>query len=209
MRDAINNVLEVVKNGEHCLIYDRPLAEHGLSWRELVVWWSAVEPTTPAEERASALALYERLLLSLGGNGAEELVFKTYCKRFGTGGFHLPALLPQVYLHYDPYSQRRLAERPGPLRRQRMDFLLLLPQRVRVVLEVDGIQHYASGRQADPKRYADMVSEDRSLRLAGYEVYRFGGQELLDKSAGTEMLERFFDSLFERHQVALTPPQSA
>jgi transposase len=45
--------------------------------------------------------------------------------------------------------------RPGPLPRQRTDFLLLLPDRVRVVIECDG-KHYADddGR-ASPRRYAD------------------------------------------------------
>jgi hypothetical protein len=44
------------------------------------------------------------------------------------------------------------------------------------------VQHYAddSGRAA-PHRYAKMVAEDRKLRLRGYEVDRFGGDELRDK----------------------------
>ncbi|MCA1670977.1 MAG: hypothetical protein LC799_01810 [Actinobacteria bacterium] len=48
-----------------------------------------------------------------------------------------------MYLHYDPYTKRQLGDRPGQLERQRMDFLLLMPRRRRVVLEVDGRQHYA------------------------------------------------------------------
>jgi hypothetical protein len=48
-----------------------------------------------------------------------------------------------------------------------------------VVLEVDGKQHYANGDTASPALYSQMVSEDRRLRLAGYEVYRFGETELI------------------------------
>lgn len=44
-----------------------------------------------------------------------------------------------------------------------------------------------------------MVREDRRLRLAGYEVYRFGGHELIDKVASSRMLNTFFDALLERH----------
>jgi hypothetical protein len=33
LRDAVNNDLEIVENAEHCLVYDRPLAQAGLSWR--------------------------------------------------------------------------------------------------------------------------------------------------------------------------------
>jgi hypothetical protein len=42
---------------------------------------------------------------------------------------NLPALILQVYLHYDPYTSR-IAERQLLLR-QRMDFLLLVPCRQR------------------------------------------------------------------------------
>jgi very-short-patch-repair endonuclease len=40
-----------------------------------------------------------------------------------------------------------------------MDFLLLLPNRSRVVVEVDGKQHYADAGRADPARYAEMVRQ--------------------------------------------------
>jgi hypothetical protein len=60
-----------------------------------------------------------------------------------------------------------------------MDFLILFSSRHRVVLEVDRKQHYANGDTASPALYSEMVSEDRRLRLAGYEVYRFGGAELI------------------------------
>jgi len=42
--------------------------------------------------------------------------------------------------------------------RERMDFLLLLPRGVRIMLEVDGKQHYAEGDTASPKLYSDMVA---------------------------------------------------
>ncbi len=106
--------------------------------------------------------------------------------------------MPQVYLHYDPYTVRQRGLSRSPLGRQRMDFLLLYSDRHRAVIEIDGRQHYAddAGR-ADPRLYAQMVSEDRRLRLAGYEVYRFGGQELTDNAA-EEMLAAFFDALHAR-----------
>lgn len=85
--------------------------------------------------------------------------------------------------------------------RERMDFLLLLPHGVRIVLEVDGKQHYAEGDIASPKLYSEMVSEDRRLRLHGYEVYRFGGYEL-SRSSATDMLREFFDELLIQYQEA-------
>jgi hypothetical protein len=82
--------------------------------------------------------------------------------------------------------------------RERMDFLLLLPRGVRIVLEVDGKQHYAEGDTASPKLYSDMVAEDRRLRLRGYEVYRFGGYEL-DAAGAADMLREFFSELLALH----------
>jgi very-short-patch-repair endonuclease len=78
-----------------------------------------------------------------------------------------------------------------------MDFLLLFSARHRVVIEVDGKQHYAHGDRAEPNLYAEMVAEDRRLRLTGYEVYRFGGAELARPGVDT-MLDEFFDQLAER-----------
>jgi very-short-patch-repair endonuclease len=73
-----------------------------------------------------------------------------------------------------------------------MDFLFLLGGRRRIVIEVDGRQHYADGAQASPQRYAEMVAEDRRLRLDGYEVYRFGGAELHLRANPRPMLLTFF-----------------
>lgn len=113
----------------------------------------------------------------------------------------MPALLPQVYLHYNPYTIRELVAGPGQtLARQRMDFLLLLPNRSRIVIEIDGRQHYATGRTADPAKYAEMAREDRRLRLTGYEVYRFGAQELLHDD-GAKLAGDFFSALLQRHDI--------
>ncbi|MER6567446.1 hypothetical protein ABT288_14955 [Streptomyces sp. NPDC001093] len=54
-----------------------------------------------------------------------------------------------------------------------MDFLLLLPHGQRIVLEVDGSQHHTRdhGRSPDTGKYAEMVADDRDLKLRVYEVY--------------------------------------
>lgn len=82
-----------------------------------------------------------------------------------------------------------------------MDFLLLLERGARIVLEIDGRQHYAddSGK-ASTQKYAEMVRADRMLRLAGYEVYRFGGNDFANSGAET-MIVDFFRRLFERHGI--------
>lgn len=121
-----------------------------------------------------------------------------YCAHYADDFSDVPALIPQVYLHYSPYTARELAAMNGTeLLCQRMDFLLLPGERTRVVIEVDGKQHYATEEdRASPVRYAEMVREDRKIRLAGYEVFRFGGSEL-QGAAGERLVREFFDQLIE------------
>lgn len=111
----------------------------------------------------------------------------------------MPALLPQVYLHYDPAVVKTLRHRL-PLPRQRMDFLLLLPGRQRIVLEVNGRHHFSENDHPYLNVYADMVSADRKLRLAVYEVYRFGANELVGEGAESKMAD-FFEKLFRLHHI--------
>jgi hypothetical protein len=194
LRDAINNTIEITENAEHCLVYDRAVPESGLTWRALTAWSAGSHDLDEKVELVAARELFGRLMASMNGNEAEQLLFTEYCRLYATNGFDTPALIPQVYLHYDPYARHA----GGTLVRQRMDFLLLLPRRRRVVLEIDGVQHYAdTQRRASPRRYAEMVGEDRKLRLAGYEVYRFGGQELVDREQARMMLAKFFAELLQ------------
>lgn len=204
--DAVNNDLRITGNVQGCLMYDRPLAAHGLTWGELTAWWGDREGMAGAPAREVSSSLYRRLDRALGDNGAERRVLRTYADRYVRLGPDIPALIPQVYLHYDPHVRSHYPPSAAPLSRQRMDFLMLLPHRARVVIECDGVQHYADDqappnkrRYANPRRYAEMVAEDRELRLAGYEVYRFGGVELVDGPDTVRRLDDFFDRLADRH----------
>jgi very-short-patch-repair endonuclease len=82
-----------------------------------------------------------------------------------------------------------------------MDFLLLFSNHTRIVLEVDGQQHYSVNGKAEPERYARMVAEDRRIRLQGYEIYRFGGAELHGEQRGRAAIIDFFNALFQQHTV--------
>jgi hypothetical protein len=206
LADAVSNTIEISKNAEFCLVYDRPLDQNGLSWRQLVTWWTDTHAEAGTSEQDAARELYRRLRRSLDLDrkssdppGPERQVFRAYGDLLSEHGFDLPALIPQVYLHYDPYTraQRRT---PGPLPRQRMDFLMLMRRRWRLVLECDGKHHYAEddGR-ASPRRYAEMVAADRELHLAGYEVVRFGGAEFQSQEQSLPMLRRYFMRLLTAH----------
>ena len=197
-RDAINNDIEVVTNADKVLIYDRPIGDDGVRWADLQAWWADANAIADAGEQKRSL--YQRLLASLPRNSPpQRLLFTSFYKRFKRAFPEFPALLPEVWLHWDPKTvNERGAE---ALSRFRMDYLLLLPGSVRVVLEVDGKQHYADddGR-ASPMRYAKLVAADRDLKLAGYHVYRFGAAELMGE-AGMATAVGFFEAIFRRFRV--------
>jgi hypothetical protein len=219
-RDALNNDVEITKHADKVLVYDQPLPSSGmLLWNDLRDWYAAIQRVD--REQGSRM-LYKRLLQSVIGTDSpgEFALFHGYYKRFSPElGERLPALIPQVYLHYDPYTRRERGDEKF-LVRQRMDFLLMLEQGVRIVMEIDGRHHYAIKDQRDqsaPERYianaqlyAEMATEDRRLRLMGYEVYRFGGYEFRDvdlagkPKVGPEAQRRvadFFDRLLARHGI--------
>jgi len=193
--DALSNRIKIVKNSEYCLIYDKPIKTSGLLWVDLVEWWA--ELNNKERNKDTANELNSRLLNSLDSK-PEQIFFKTYYKIYSQElKRKLPALIPQVYLHYDPYSIKKYGIQY--LLRQRMDFLLVLSNSTRIVIEVDGKQHYSDDNISSPKKYAEMVSLDRDLKLLGYEVYRFGGYELIESNEG--IIIDFFNKLFKRHEI--------
>ena len=205
LANAVSNTIEITANAQYCLVYDRPLGDAGLSWADLVAWWMRAQAPAGASDRDAANQLYYRLARSLdagrtpsGEPGPESLMFEEYVKLLKQHGFQLPALVPQVYLHYDPYTWAQRGK-AGPLARQRMDFLMLLRGRRWIVIEIDGIQHYATGKQASPERYAAMVAEDRKLYLDGYEVVRFGGHEFRHARSAQTTVNAFFTRLLTLH----------
>jgi hypothetical protein len=210
--DAINNDI-AIRNATDALIYDEFVNESGLSWQTLAQWWQERERLVDLTE--AKRSLYTRLSQSVKAahSPGQYALFSTYYREFpGRMGDALPALLPEVYLHYDPRTLRERGTDPVLLR-QRMDFLILLDRNKRVVLEVDGSQHYSEADRAAPAKYAAMLAEDRRLRLAGYELYRFGGAEFADTAVSNgkimigprsrEVVVEFFTRLWRYHGIEI------
>lgn len=195
-QDILNNEVEILSDPAKVLVYDRPIID-GLRWCDLQAWWA--ERENIAEASCAKVDLYRRLKSSLPPNSPPQLLFfETFFKTFGAEVPGLPALLPEVWLHWDPktiHQRGKLA-----FLNHRMDFLMLLPSGQRFVFEVDGKQHYAVGDRAEPREYARLAAGTRYLQLAGYEVYRFGGSELVG-GPGQELVATFFRTLFEVHRV--------
>ncbi|MFJ4097459.1 hypothetical protein ACIPYS_38345 [Kitasatospora sp. NPDC089913] len=128
-------------------------------------------------------------------------LYRLYHRIYGARAWTLPALLPEVWLHWDHKTvQQRSVE---ALLNHRMDFLLLLPGGHRAVLEVDGRHHYATA-----KAYEDTVRGDRDLKLRGYEVYRFSSTELSNRHHAGPLLEQFFTTLSPSRQRSPPTPDA-
>lgn len=200
-KDALDNDIEIVTNTDKVLVYDRPIGNEGLHWSDLQQWWGETKQIT--DDTKAKHSLYRRLKACLPHNSPPQaLLFEAFFEGFHHAVPSLPALLPEVWLHWDP---RTIKERGrDALLRFRMDFLLLLPHGVRVVIEVDGKHHYADDAgYADVQRYAQMVQADRELKLSGYEVFRFGAAELQVPTAKAD-IKAFFDGLFKRYSVPIS-----
>lgn len=208
IRDALTNDIEIVKNQEYCLIYDKPISFNGLTWNQLAEWWEEENKyNIILNESEIKKDLYKRLYKTL--NDIEKVFFKYYYSiYYPILREKLPALIPQVYLHYDPYTIKQLNGEKR-IERQRMDFLMLLSNKERIVIELDGKQHYSDGDISSPKLYSNMAKMDRKLKLLGYDIYRFGGYEFLKHTMSdeeynnkiTKLTRKFFDKLFVKHNI--------
>ncbi|MET7520015.1 hypothetical protein ABZS88_43005 [Streptomyces sp. NPDC005480] len=75
----------------------------------LVTWAASSTPgSLPSDLVATTAAASQELGLHRSLDSLPELLLlRTYCARYAKpGGFEIPALIPQVYLHYDPYTRR-------------------------------------------------------------------------------------------------------
>lgn len=200
LEDALNNDIKIISNQDKCLVYDKNVLNTGISWNELKNWY---------DERLyildTGIDLKARLRESLDSY-PEYLFYDTYIEIMEKCQGEIPALLPQVYLYYDPKLERNRIKKI--FEHQRMDFLMIFSEAQRVVIEIDGVQHYAdyihgnSRHYASVDIYAEMVSAQREMTLAGYDVYRFGGKELYDASVGKNIIKGFFKMLFEKYQIS-------
>lgn len=212
--DVLDLDIEILGSRNDVLFYDRPIDGDGLLWRDLHCWWKDTRRIT--DDAQAKKSLYRRLKACLPARlvdgkkeryPAQENLFDLYYDLHARDMPGLPALLPEAWVHWDPKSIG--ARGDAAMTHHRMDFLLLLPGGHRVVLEVDGVQHYSSAdaangwrdAKADRQEYARTVRGDRDLKLSGYEVFRFGTVELDHRDAARELLQGFFAALFREFKV--------
>ncbi|MEV6534900.1 hypothetical protein AB0M86_35830 [Streptomyces sp. NPDC051639] len=191
---ALDNDIEIAERSDQVLVYDRPVGTNGLLWRELLAWWQEIREISDPEQ--ASRSLYDRMRASLPPRSeGQKNLFWLYHNIYREDLNAVPALLPEIWVHWDPKTVR---ERGAlALQNLRMDFLMLLPGNRRVVLEVDGMQHYTrdEGTVPDSARYAATMAGDRDLKFRGYEVFRFGHDELRDHDKARPAVTEFFRTL--------------
>lgn len=197
IEDTIANGIKIVGDTENCLKYDFETNADGLKWLVLVDWWKKQTPDQNAEK-----SLYERLYKSLDSDIERFFMWEYYRLYRNVQKRDIPALIPQVFLHYDPYSKNQRGNNII-FSHQRMDFLMLLQGGIRIVIELDGKRHYSDGEKASPELYAEMVKDTRDLQMKGYQVFRFGGYEFMSNQKPKQMIKDFFEKIFNIYNVII------
>lgn len=195
--DALNNDIKITANEDKCLVYDRDIPADGLYWEALVDWYAEKFNIVESPEKEYIRRLYASL-----DSVPEKMMLQAYCTLRHEKKVDIPALIPQVYLYYDP---KTIKQRGWKLfEHQKMDFLMIFSMSDRVVIEIDGKQHYAKGDIASPALYAEMVAAQREMTLCGYDVYRFGGDEFQGAEKDViKKLQKFFVRLMEKYDIYL------
>lgn len=195
--DALNNDINIIKNENAYLVYDLDISEKGLFWNDMVNWYCEKNNIFIKKEEA----YLERLMYSLNSD-PEKLFLKAYYELTQELKVDkIPALIPQVYLYYDPLTFKQRGYKL--FEHQRMDFLMIFSMSERVVIEIDGEHHYSKNSKPSPKLYAKMVSAQREMSLCGYDVFRFGGYEFLNKKECIVLQEvkDFLTRLMQKYDV--------
>ena len=203
--DALSNEIRVV-NANGALIYDQGIPADGISWETLSTWYELLDIENTEKKMA-------HLFYNCLDSEPEKLFYKAYISYLKSHTKQIPALIPQVYMYYDPKTK---SQRDWQIfEHQKMDFMMIISPSQRVVFEIDGSQHYAEDEvvpgtkykhYASPIRYAEMMKAHREMCLAGYDVYRFGGRELWVNEQTSEEeiisnIKAFFDKLFDKYHI--------
>ena len=205
LTDVLNHDVQIPHDDEKYLYYTDPVGNQFLKWSTLESWYdsSHVDWVDPSFTDRMKIAVEHC------GSPIEVWFYEAYLELIEEMGKGIPALLPQVWMYYDEKSQKERIIKI--FEHQCMDFMMLFSDSRRIVIELDGAQHYADEEPmegyehpikiASPRKYAEMVSAHRDMTMAGYEVYRFGGSEFNNEDHGKTMVKQFFKDLFAKYGV--------
>ena len=194
--DSDSNKMRYKRKDEDYLIYDDEIDEQlGIRNKHLQDWWS--------KQGITNTTLEKRLIESINSNFQKE-VFNIYKNQIEPIlKENTPALLPEVELFRNSYTNKE-KENSEP---QRMDFCLIMPSNKKIIIEVDGIHHFAEKENgkwiASDKKYASQCKFDNEWQLRGNEIYRISNRALMDNKSEDNIIfiKEFFIKLFKKHKI--------
>ncbi|WP_322101885.1 hypothetical protein [Paraburkholderia sp. J41] len=130
------------------LVYDRPIGNDVLRWSDLQQWWSETEQIADATQAKRSPYVRSKARLP-HKSPPQSLLFNAFFVGFRGAVQNLPALLREVWLHWGPRTVKERGRDALP--RFRIDFLLLLPQGARVVIELEASTTARTSRGASAR----------------------------------------------------------
>lgn len=184
--DTINGFYNIYINDKNCYIYDKGknINDFGVKKEDIEEWCK--EKGIPKDE------FYKKIRNSIPTKAKEQIKFYDYYmeKIYNRDSKKNFFLFPEVYVNLNINN--------GDGEPQRADFMLVLPNKEKIIIEIDGIGHYADEYQqkwyASEKKYAKDREFDRNMIFKGYKVVRFSNYEIRDD---IRIVEKFFEELFK------------
>ncbi|MFP3413749.1 hypothetical protein SB773_19460 [Bacillus sp. SIMBA_074] len=174
IKDVVESDLTIIDDLKDLyMVFAENISEDGLTWGQLFEWWEKRNGKTRQD--------LIRKLRSVC-NEPEKFFFDEYYSLYKDD--YYPAILPQVTISYSPILSKSDLEKLNivPEHRYTMDFMVIPNKNTKIVIEIDGIEHYSYKNPdninvASTRLYAEQMKSDRKLKLKGYTIFRFGGYE--------------------------------
>ncbi|MFE9687855.1 hypothetical protein [Streptomyces sp. NPDC006285] len=124
---VLDGELEILDKAEHdddVLVYDRVVGNEGLRWRDLMDWWQTKHSIHDTGQAKQTLLHRMRVSVPEEATGQDNLG-NLYYDLYKDDLDERPALLPEVWLHWDHQTIGQRRDRAQ--HSIRMDYLMLLP----------------------------------------------------------------------------------
>ena len=170
------------KDNQNYYIYNKEISNLGVKKSDIEKWC--------LENKIEKDEFYNKIEKSIRNSAEYQIKFyKYYMKNIYTDYKNDFFIFPEVYVNVNV--------KKGDLEnKQCVDFMIILPSKQKIIIEIDGIGHYGKKRNeewyADIKNYTIDRKFDRQMQLDGYKVFRFSNSEI----DNTDLLDEFFERLF-------------
>ena len=178
-----NGNIKLFKDNNFYYIYDKEISNLGVRKYDIEEWCS--------DNNILKVEFYRKIRESIRKEAKEQIkFFDYYMKNIYSNPKKDFFLFPEVYLNINA----KMGDREN---KQCVDFLMILPNKEKIIIEIDGIGHYGSKKNGewkiDQKKYAVDRKFDREMYFQGYKVFRFSNYEINNDE---NLIYKFFDELF-------------